>query len=504
MKARARLGLDGQAGLPLAMILGLSLLLNVWHASFPLGFHFDEPVKLDFIKTGTQDFHHPLLMLQLVRAARLLVRADTDQQLVLLGRVLMGLCGVATVLLSFLLARHRMSRPWALGCGLAVAVSPILVMHAHYLDERTVFTASLVAATISFFHFVDRSGPTATLWLGLTTGLAWSSHFEGILLFPLFALAPLMSVGQLRQDFFARLFQSLLVAGGVFTVVNWPLFVDVQSFLSGMLHGVQHAASGNDVVLWGYQYLFGFHLVNSLAPGMTWPTLLVALSGMAWGAWRWARISFEERWIFAATLFFYLGAEIPPLKPWPDYAAYAIPVVPFLLFQAAQAAARLQKRSSSSSADLLVASAFVGVVVLYPLVDTIRLVDGLAHDTRNVAAAWLQANQGKVLVERYASTVPTEGVRSVTSVDANELKRLGIDYVLTSNFMYERFEVGHRLSGQDSSVYRAHERYEQLFAHPYIEILPAFRSYAFSNPIIRIVDLRTPAERLARPMRAMP
>ena len=69
--------------------------------------------------------------------------------------------------------------------------------------------------------------------------------------------------------------------------------------------------------------------------------------------------------------------------------------------------------------------------------------------------------------------------------------------------MYDRFRVGSRLPGQDSAVYRTQARYEALFARPFIEIAPAYRSMAFSNPTIRIVDLRPAAVRVAHPMPAL-
>ncbi len=120
MKPHSRLTHQILAHLPLAGILALCLVLNLSNAGFPLGFHADEATEVDFIKTGTQDFHHPLLMLQLVRAARFFLQPATDQELVEVGRVLMGVSGVASVLFMFVLARQRPSRPWALGAALAV------------------------------------------------------------------------------------------------------------------------------------------------------------------------------------------------------------------------------------------------------------------------------------------------------------------------------------------------------------------------------------------------
>lgn len=484
----------------LAGILGLSLVLNLSNAGFPLHFHADEPTKIEFIRTGTQDFHHPLLMLQLVRAVRVFLQATTDQDLVVVGRVLMGLSGVASVLLMFVLVRQRLSRPWALGMALAVAVSPTLVVHAHYFDERTLFTTCLLAAAVAFFRFVDRPTPAATLWLGLAVGLAWSSHFEAMLLLPLFVLAPLIGANQPPRDFCARLFSACLVAGGVFLAVNWPLVRDVPLFLNGLRNDVEHVASGHDILVYGHHYGFAFHFVHSLAPGMTWPALAVAMGGFAATAWAWKRAEFHDRWMLAAALVFYLAVEIPPFKPWPDYSGYAIPVVPFLLYLGARGAARLLAFAPSPAAGAVVGATVVSTLIVYPLYDSTRLVSGLADDTRTLAAAWLEANPGKALIEPYASVASTDGVRSLGALDTGDFSRLGVEYVLASSFMYDRFRVGSELPGQDAAVYRAHARYEALFAHPFLEIAPAYRSLAFSNPTIRIVDVRPPAVRAAHPM----
>lgn len=478
------------AHLPLAGILALSLALNLSNAGFPLPFHADEPTKIEFIKAGTSDLHHPVLMLQLARAARWWLQPASDQELVEVGRALMGLSGVASVLLMFLLARQRFSRPWAHGVALAVAVSPLLVIHAHYLDERTLLTTFLLASVVAFFRFVDRPMPAATVWLGVAMGLAWSSHFEAILLVPLFAVAPFIGDNQPRGAFFARLFRACVVASGVFLAVHWPLVLDFAVFLEGLRNDVEHVASGHDVLVYGHHYWFAFHFLNSLGPGMTWPALALATAGVAATAWGWTRADFRDRWTLAAALVFYLAVEIPPLKPWPDYSGYAVPVVPFLIYLSARGASRLVAVAPWRAAGALAGAVFVGALIAYPLYDSTRLVRGLMHDTRIRAAAWLEANPGKALVEPYASVRPTEGVRSLGSLDADDFRRLGVDYVLASSFVYDRYRVGSRLPDQDPSVYRIQARYEALFAHPFIEISPAHRTFAFSNPTIRIVDVR--------------
>ena len=53
----------------LAAVLLLSASVNLWHIGFPLGYHIDEPVKIEAIRQGTLNFFHPILMLQVVRLA---------------------------------------------------------------------------------------------------------------------------------------------------------------------------------------------------------------------------------------------------------------------------------------------------------------------------------------------------------------------------------------------------------------------------------------------------
>jgi hypothetical protein len=62
--------------------------------------------------------------------------------------------------------------------------------------------------------------------------------------------------------------------------------------------------------------------------------------------------------------------------------------------------------------------------------------------------------------------------------------------VAVSSFVYQRFAVGAALDAQAPAVHAAHRRFEELFALPYTEFAPDYRSFAFSNPVVRIIDLR--------------
>ena len=169
----------------LAPILAVSACLNLANLDFPFAFHADEPIKVDFIQHWTQNFNHPLLMLQLVRGANMALGLTERQEIAVLGRALIALCATTTVFLSYLLARRSMSARNAAVVAAAAAVAPTLVVHAHYLKEDTILTTCLMASILCFFFFVERPTLRSALALGVATGLAFSAHYKAILLVPL-------------------------------------------------------------------------------------------------------------------------------------------------------------------------------------------------------------------------------------------------------------------------------------------------------------------------------
>ena len=91
--------------------------------------------KVLFVQEGGYDFHHPLFMLHLLRAARLVVPSDDPQIIVQLGRTISALFGTGCVLLFYLLIRPFLTPLFAVLASLALATSPMVVIHSHYLKE---------------------------------------------------------------------------------------------------------------------------------------------------------------------------------------------------------------------------------------------------------------------------------------------------------------------------------------------------------------------------------
>jgi hypothetical protein len=185
---------------------------------------------------------------------------------------------------------------------------------------------------------------------------------------------------------------------------------------------------------------------------------------------------------------FYFVPEISPLKPWPDFSRYMLPVVPPLLYFGWQGIERAAMRRPSHGRHVWVFAAGFAALVLLPSYMSVRLVSGLDDDTRTQAAAWLGSRPGRAIFETYSGEGTS--VRSVVEMDPAAWRARGVDYLVASSFMYDRYTTGARLRNQRPEVYRMHARYMDLFSRPYVEFAPTFRSFAFSNPVIRIVDLR--------------
>ena len=493
-------------GWTLLAILGLSVCFNLTNLGFPFTFHADEPIKVEFIQHWTQNFYHPLLMLQLVRGANLVFDLTNPLDLAVLGRALLGLCATVTVFLSYLLARRSMSARGALAVAAAVAVAPTLVVHAHYLKEDTILTTCLIASVLCFFRFVERLSVRSALWLGLATGLAFSAHYKAVLLVPLYLIAPFVGMLAPRIDgerdptghvgdsprrtrmFYVRLALTGAIAGCVFLAVNWPLLLDPRTFLTGMLFEADHAQIGHDVPIWGLDYWLGFHLLHSLVPGLGAFATILAVGGLGWVVARWRTVPVHDRWLVIYVLVFYFVPEISPLKPWPDFSRYMLPIVPPLLYFAWKGTEAVAMQFRNSGPRAWIFTAGLAALVLMPAYMSVRLVASLTDDTRTQAAAWLERHPGWAAFETYSGEGTS--VRSVVELDPAEWRAKGVDYLVASSSMYDRYTTGAQLRNRRPEIYRTHARYTELFMLPYVEFAPAYRTFAFSNPVIRIIDLR--------------
>lgn len=479
--------------LPIAGVALLAVILNIWNIGFPLGFHPDEENKVDFIRTGTQDFKHPLLLLQLGRLGSSISQAGTPQDVATAGRTASAVLAALTAVLAWLLAARSFRPVIAIAIAAAVAVSPTLVVHAHYLKEDALLTFGLLATLCAFVRFVHEPTTTNTMWLGVALGLAGSAHYKSALVGPILLAAPVLGALKIPgrealtpSAYYRQLAVAVAAAGVVWSFINWPALTNPSQFWEGATYEFNHALIGHDVRVTWRDYWLGFHFLRSLGPGMTWLAALVGLAGFGLVIWQWRSESFQHRLLVVFAVVFYLGPELSPLKPFPDFGRYVMPVVPVLLYFAGRLVADLSATLARPAIAIL-----AGAIVVWPAYDTVRLVYEMAHDTRSQAATRALAVGGRFVSEQYG-VVDNPSIRTVQTaadLDLDQARAGGVEFIITSSLMYDRYQFAAALPDQDPRTYERSQRYRALFALPYDEIAPRYRTFAFSNPTIRIIRL---------------
>ncbi len=470
----------------LAIIL-FSLLLNLYNIDFPLGYHIDELKKVRFVKNFEQDFHHPILMLQVVRAGNFLSDFTRSQDIVFLGRISTAIFGALIVFLSYFVSRLTLNKKYSLIVALAVAISPILVVHSHYLKEDIIFTFFALLSLLLFMRFVKRTDNRSLLLLGLATGLALSSKYMGALLILIYLISPLFVQSIKNLNYFKKIFFSVAISLIVFVVVNYPLLYDFGIFWKGIGFETNHALVGHNLKIYAIDNFFAFHLTQSIIPGMTLLLTLLALFFIGFAFFKWKKTGWQDKILIVYTLLFYFSIEFSPSKPFPDFMRYVIPIIPLLIYFSYKGILAIKSFLPKKWKILTVLLILISLAI--PLAETIQLDYSLNNDTRAQAKEYLETLPGKAKWGWYA--LPRQGFGS--SDYLNLVKELddNVSYIVATSFVYKEYAFGAGLSGQDTLVYAANEKYLELFNnYPVKEINPSYKSFGFSNPTVRVVDIR--------------
>jgi len=473
-------------------LLAFSAWLNLWNNDFPLGYHPDESKKVRSLLRGAPDFHHPVLMLDVVGLAVAATGAESDFEVVRVGRAVSGLFGALLVFVFFLLVRRLLDPLWVWVATLAVACSPILVVHAHYLKEDMFFVPFAIAFLVALFAWLERPAWPRALLLGALLGLALGAQYKGSLLLVVLLASPIFVPRVRTRSHAGAMLGIVLLAGAVFLLVNYPLFGADSRFEEGLGAQIEHAQSGHRIVIRALDHAFSFHFLRSLLPGLTSVVAWAGLLGIAAAVLSWRRLDWRHQLLLVYVAATYFAHEITPLKPYPDFMRYMIPTAPLWIYFAVWAVARLEsalpRRWGHAAARAL------GVlVVAVPLQSSIRLDYHLTRDTRTRVEHFI--SQPDVFLGHYTTAGHRRSSRRLFTSGLDQIRpRL----VVVSSFAYERFEYGATLENQPGQVRRGSRHFALLFRQPYQEIQPAYRSFAFSNPTLRIVDFSAEAWKSSR------
>jgi hypothetical protein len=485
----------------LAIILIASLALNLLGNEFPIVYHIDEIKKLDFISAWKQDFMHPLLLLQLVRIPNFLFEFDTSRSLAVLGRSIVGVVGTVLVLLVHCLLRRTYSSGVCLLVSASIAFCPTVVVHSHYIKEDILLTTCLIGSLIAIAKFVERPSPRFGVGMGIAWGLSFSTHYKSVLLVPLFLVFLLhecwVQESRRVEHRFAITLRPVVVGSIVaiavsvlvFLIVNFPATRDWDVFVKGVSYEANHAVDGHvGFRLYPMPHWFTYHLRYNLWTGMTPVMCLWGLVGLCLVLIRWRSLSPLLRLIALFTILFYLVPEVSPTKPPPDDGRYVIPVAVGLLCCVAECLRCSSNFIGSAQRSVYFLHIFS---VSWGLLDSSFLIWHMDRDTRAIAHEWVRnqlPSNASIAFSRLANH-GNEQARFGRQLNVQDCRASGVDFLVLSSFNYDRYFLAANLPGQDPIVYEQAQEFQKLFQLPYKEFRPRYRSFAFSNPVIRIVQL---------------
>ncbi len=498
------------------VVLGIALALRLWNLSFglPDWYHPDEPLKAQEVRNiaaGNLNpgyFYHPSFMLYAAAAALRLQHevagtAIEEQGAVRIGRVVVALLGTGTVLLTFLLGRVAGGNFIGVVAAALLAVAPLHVVCSHYLKEDVPMTFWAVATTLASLRIVSSgrrrdyfitgvlAGVTAgTKYVGtLFVGLPWLAHRERALEQAKAGSGGGFVPGEVRV--------ALLGSAVGFLVTTPYAVLDWWRFGRGLGHEGGNVFTGMaGIAVSPIAYLWTFHLRYSIIPGLGLPATLLALGGFVLAL---RRPQAAARLLTVIVFVLYTVIETSPYKPPPNSDRYAVPLLPFLAIFSAQMLRALGEWLATSwrrAAPVAVALA-VMITIGVPLADAVALDRAMGADTRQAARAWLLAHacgNGRIVLEgalnvhgtmvpSYVPPLPPECQATYTySLFRRQEEFADVDFIVATSFMYDRFLD---LPAAPPDVRRF---YEDFFATraPVAEFTPAYRSYGFNNPTIRV------------------
>jgi hypothetical protein len=453
---------------------------------FPLGTTPDEPSKaLQILERRPYNYNHPLLMLEVARAANAFAGFTDPQAVVELGRALAVVAGALAIFATFLLACEVLPAPAALGAAVATAVIPAMTVHARYFKEDIFALLFLLIALIALIETLKAPTRARSLMLGGAIGLATAAKYVALIALP-FAVAFLLLDASTKEARRGRLALSGLVtlsALAVFALIELPALLDYSQFQASLDGNLLHAAYGHDVRL-PLSLTFGvFHLRHSLVPGLGWPLLILGLLGLATP---WLAPPERRRPLMVISLFalvWYAAHEISPLKPYPGFARYMVPVAPLLVILGGAFIYELARRRMQVTASALLAAAVLLVAALPALYLSLRINAPAQENPRSVISALDFGNDGRVAFDSYTRFAGPAG-----RVDSGPPETATADIFVTSSFRYDRFTYAgsHAQRGRTRKMAAA---YAALFEKPYLEVTNGRPAYAFFNPVLRIVAL---------------
>lgn len=399
------------------LLAGIALALRLFGNGFglPDEFHIDETHYVPHaIRFGTGDlnphwfFYPPLYMYALFvlyavyfvigRATGVFASAaDFGTQyfldptaFYLIGRSLTAVLGVATVWLVYSMGRRAYGRAAGTAAAVMLTFCALHVEHSHYITADVPLTFMSALALWFAYQYAESGKIKHIAIAGACAGLAAALKYTGVLAAPACGIAVIYYWIKEKQKFSRAVIAAAapaLAAAAAFTVAcPWWLLN------SGPFWADVHATARNISGPWlGHENIHNMwtHVIFVfLREGMSWPLLLISVTGLVWAFRRRAAAD----WILAGfVLIFYLW--VAHYQHY-GFARYWVVILPMLCLLAGRLIADVVQAAPWLRAKDYQAA---GVIALALSVATgwqaVRQVDELSQvSTRTMARRWMCMN----------------------------------------------------------------------------------------------------------------
>ncbi|MBX7138663.1 MAG: glycosyltransferase family 39 protein [Oligoflexia bacterium] len=493
----------------LAVGIGGALRFYGLNFGLPANYHPDEVPKINAImgmlardELNPRYFLHPSLLLYSTMFLNKFLHAvgvfqgDFRESAFLAGRMVSALAGTASIGLLFLIGRLLFSPASGAMAAACLAVFPLHVTCSRYMKEDALLLCFVLCCLYFVIRAVERNSVRSLLCAGLVAGVAAGSKYSGALCMAFVMLAPWFKSGRIDPDFrFLKALIPALCLGLLGFACTTPYaFLDTPAFLQGIRTERSHMLKGHTETIDAWSQAWSYHFGRSLIGGMSPAALMIGVAGMGLLALRRRK---EDLLVVFLILLFYLPAEWVKAKPAPQPERYILPCLPFL----ALAAAELCRAVAASRARLLGLPLFLAAL-LFPAYRSLALASEIVPDTRDLAASWMRANLpsgARIYLDwepyvprfddKFFEVVNDPKKRIMPLLGVEQLRRSGVDYLVLSSLMYDRF------FSQPGRKYALRRLYEQVFRKfPVVaEFAPRHGTYGFNNPVITVFALK-PAE----------
>jgi hypothetical protein len=478
--------------------------LNTRFNHFAWYYHPDEPGKVEQVKEGRWNMHHPLLLLGTTKLAASATHAGSNEQAIVeIGRNVSAAFMAAAVVALSVLAYAWRGWPAAFLTGALLATHHQLYELSHYFKEDSALLFGVALSLLAAWLYSERATLGRAAFLGAACALATSGKYIGAMM--LVVAVPALIASKSEKP--ARMWSVFVAAFlAVLVLVNLPLFCGLGTFRESFGREVSLVVEGQG----GATRRVPHAEYWSIFRDNTTPAMWVALGIFLAARWRERRSLRLIEWLIIVLPFAYsIALSFSPKTN----DRYFLPATAIFTLFAALAIADLPRKWAIPAAILLFAAQFpswsasragwLGYDLAFQRDDNADLIDFLRT---NVPADAVLLKENRIALpdpdrnkhSARAGVIPQKVIGRRYAADFasfDQLAAKGITHVIVSESDYGKFFLGslHAQKGAETKFETSREFYRRLFDEA-DRIWERERSTViYLHPGIRVYRLRSVA-----------